>query len=614
MSFFGLLALSSASALAARQARVSRGEADPLISDQSKELARARARKLLGAQAAEGPPLVGLDCCGCGWELGELHDELAFAVGLDPARVEEEPVDRQQFLSDLIDIVLFGAPYEELDYGLPADWEQVAISGRRDGRRYRAVQRRAAKAQRQQQRQEARSGRQEDRQTRRGGRSGRRAQRQMAKTDRQGARQERRADRQSQRADARELRQSTRQDTRQARLDRKNVAAQSQVDAAVDAADAAAWEREEAADWAQADADDAWSAREEAEDDWWEDAADEPAPSPTPQPSPSETPEPMARDLEDAGHFEDLDDFEDDELDPNGGFDDDDFDDVNDFENADELELDDGFDDDDFEEAEEEADVEYDSGGADPEIAADAAAVAQVAVAAVGLARRLATSRREALERGEEPLVTEADVRRAKNRAFARVKDARTAYRARQEEDALEGDRAPRTGGKRPPEGSRPKGRGAVLHGDGPQGSASTPDVGGISLMDVGVDPSRRLRVHFLPVSLAEASELLVTLTKLNVAQLRDGARPVTQGIATGEIRYARPETATTLATLRDIWATGEADCAPLAAAYAAERTVAGHPSIPYLYYAQPRVIHAVVRDLRTGELFDPSVAAGMGQ
>lgn len=259
-------------------------------------------------------------------------------------------------------------------------------------------------------------------------------------------------------------------------------------------------------------------------------------------------------------------------------------------------------------------------------------AIATAAVAAAKVAFSLAQRRREAVERGEkEPLITEERVAGAKAKAKgliakARSEEARERRGERRgrvrdalrrdrddDDDDIEGDAGGRR--RRPPVGDAPPldGRGAVLWRDGASNRRSPrrPN-GGASMIDPGVDGYIQLELR--PLHLREAAEILYALTRINVAQMRAGVPPVSQGIRDGEIVYGRPASGTTFKTLADLWDDGVGDCGPLSAAYAAERTLAGNPSVPYLYYARPGVIHAVVRDLRTGDLLDPSIAAGMGR
>lgn len=254
-------------------------------------------------------------------------------------------------------------------------------------------------------------------------------------------------------------------------------------------------------------------------------------------------------------------------------------------------------------------------------------AIATAAVAAAKVAISLAAKRREAVERGEkEPLITEERVARAKAKAKKLIAKARSeearerrqerrgkirdVFRRDDDELDVEGD-APRR--RRPPTSDRPmtRGRGAVLWPE-PRDRASGGTGRGVSMVDPGVEGFIQLDLQ--PMHLREAAEILHALTRINVAQMRAGTRPISRGLADGAIVYGRPEAGTQFKTLDDLWQDGVGDCGPLSAAYAAERTLAGHPSVPYLYYARPGVIHAVVRDLKTGELFDPSIAAGMGQ
>lgn len=260
-----------------------------------------------------------------------------------------------------------------------------------------------------------------------------------------------------------------------------------------------------------------------------------------------------------------------------------------------------------------------------------ATAIATAAVAAAKVAISLAAKRRAAVERGEkEPIITEERVEYAKAKARKLIAKARSeeakerrqdrrervrdVFRRRDRDDDeldVKGDRQAR---RRPPVGDRPlsQGRGSVLWPSPRSSRSPRRPSQGVSMVDPGLDGMIRLELQ--PVSLREAAEILHALTRINVAQMQAGARPVTEGIASGAISYFRPKAGTVFKTLNDLWDEGGGDCGPLSAAYAAERTLAGHPSVPYLYFARPGVIHAVVRDLATGDLLDPSIAAGMGR
>jgi hypothetical protein len=109
-----------------------------------------------------------------------------------------------------------------------------------------------------------------------------------------------------------------------------------------------------------------------------------------------------------------------------------------------------------------------------------------------------------------------------------------------------------------------------------------------------------------------EAAELLMGLYRVNLRQLAGGEAPITPKLLSGEIRY-HSDGRTRLATIRDLHRQGYGDCAPFAAAVAAEMTREGKPAIPYVYFARPGLFHAVVRELETGNLYDPSRTAGMG-
>ena len=113
--------------------------------------------------------------------------------------------------------------------------------------------------------------------------------------------------------------------------------------------------------------------------------------------------------------------------------------------------------------------------------------------------------------------------------------------------------------------------------------------------------------------SFSEASLLLDGIVKINVAQLRAGERPVLDALRSGELRYLGDDPQESWRTLREIWKHGGGDCEDLAAALAAERTLAGHPSRVTFIRIRPGLVHAVTEDLKTGRKLDPSRTGGMG-
>lgn len=117
----------------------------------------------------------------------------------------------------------------------------------------------------------------------------------------------------------------------------------------------------------------------------------------------------------------------------------------------------------------------------------------------------------------------------------------------------------------------------------------------------------------FGPMSLNEAQDLLQGLYRVDLRQLREGrARPVSPLLHMGAVRYIRRDPRERWRTAREIERYGGGDCEDLAAAVAAERTLMGHPSRPIIMRVGPGQAHAVVMDLRTRRITDPSVTGGM--
>lgn len=249
--------------------------------------------------------------------------------------------------------------------------------------------------------------------------------------------------------------------------------------------------------------------------------------------------------------------------------------------------------------------------GVDPEVLATAA---EAAVKAAKLVAKLKRQRDEAIEAGEEPLISDEDIKAAAVNAKRKMQKARALKEADAKQKKARGFFKGRVSGdgERPPSFEAPE-VGAVVWGTGPRPKLGKRKGSGLSLYDPGLGGGS-VKVHLDPMKLSEASEILLALTRVNIAQMQAGVPSVTHGIYEGHIRYKRRPEGTVFTTLRGLYEQGGGDCGPLAAAYAAERTLQGHPSVPYLYFARPGVIHAVVRDIKTGDLYDPSRLAGMGQ
>lgn len=109
-----------------------------------------------------------------------------------------------------------------------------------------------------------------------------------------------------------------------------------------------------------------------------------------------------------------------------------------------------------------------------------------------------------------------------------------------------------------------------------------------------------------------EAEAALQGLVALDLAQLRAGTPPVVAGLAQGALRYVEDDPLEEWLSVREIWARGGGDCEDLAAATAAERTLRGSPSRVRIIRIRRGLLHAVVQDVRTGRIFDPSVLGGM--
>ena len=123
------------------------------------------------------------------------------------------------------------------------------------------------------------------------------------------------------------------------------------------------------------------------------------------------------------------------------------------------------------------------------------------------------------------------------------------------------------------------------------------------------------LRPSFGPMSLGEAQDLLVGLVAVDERQIRSGVPLISAGLLSGQIRYIRSDPEERWLTIRDVWALGGGDCEDLAAALAASRNVLGMPSRVIVVKSRPgrRTAHAVVQDIATGRLLDPSMTGGMG-
>lgn len=107
-------------------------------------------------------------------------------------------------------------------------------------------------------------------------------------------------------------------------------------------------------------------------------------------------------------------------------------------------------------------------------------------------------------------------------------------------------------------------------------------------------------------------------LVGLNLYQIQRGIPGISAGIERGEVIYRQRDDREEFRSIRDMRSDRDAqgrmwgDCEDLAAAVAAERTHAGYPSAVVLRETGPGYSHAVVQDLGTGKILDPSRDAGM--
>jgi len=114
-------------------------------------------------------------------------------------------------------------------------------------------------------------------------------------------------------------------------------------------------------------------------------------------------------------------------------------------------------------------------------------------------------------------------------------------------------------------------------------------------------------------LSIPEAEAFLQGgLIGLDLYQLSQGTPGISKALHDGRVRYNRLDRREHWMSLREIWSRGFGDCEDLACAVAAERTFNGLPSRLVIYRVRPGLAHAVVEDLRTGRLLDPSRTGGM--
>lgn len=99
----------------------------------------------------------------------------------------------------------------------------------------------------------------------------------------------------------------------------------------------------------------------------------------------------------------------------------------------------------------------------------------------------------------------------------------------------------------------------------------------------------------------------------VNLALLNRGVPGVSKALHDKRVRYDRRDPRELWLTIRGLWERERGDCEDLALAVAAERTAAGYPSEAILHPVRPGLLHAVVRDKKSGLLLDPSRTGGMG-
>lgn len=132
-----------------------------------------------------------------------------------------------------------------------------------------------------------------------------------------------------------------------------------------------------------------------------------------------------------------------------------------------------------------------------------------------------------------------------------------------------------------------------------------------------------RIRPSLPSLNISEAALMLQGLYLVDLQQLRQGVPPISAALHPGSglsghgrrrLVYDRRDPRERWKSVRDIWHDGGGDCEDLAAAVAAELTLCGVPARPVIYVVRPGLAHAVVQDLETGELIDPSRTGGMGE
>jgi len=98
-------------------------------------------------------------------------------------------------------------------------------------------------------------------------------------------------------------------------------------------------------------------------------------------------------------------------------------------------------------------------------------------------------------------------------------------------------------------------------------------------------------------MSLAEAKAFLNGgVVGVNRLQLRNGSRPVSEGLLSGELKYIRRDPQEKWTSVNEIWLAGGGDCEDLVPAVVAELLAAGHLAVPLAYQPVPGVWHVIYR------------------
>lgn len=101
-------------------------------------------------------------------------------------------------------------------------------------------------------------------------------------------------------------------------------------------------------------------------------------------------------------------------------------------------------------------------------------------------------------------------------------------------------------------------------------------------------------------------------MTLVGMAYLR--AHPNTPPLLKSGVRYRREGKPERWKDIPTILEDGYDDCEGLAIWRAAELRLRGRPAVVRLKRTGPGLLHAVVQDVRTGKVYDPSKKLGMGR